>query len=250
MDVGLRLLLLASLGLTCAWSQKGVGSSDSMNTGLAANASPRWSAATAPSGIAISGVVRMDDGSPLPGSVKIQMICAGAERIVAHTTPADDFGFQWYAPSQPGQPDAVGTAFDAINADGDAATRVHRVMANQSESCDLRAELGGYTSTEVSLGSSASFDNSSVGVIWLHRIAGNEGNMVSISTLRAPKDARKDFDKGSQLARAGNQKGAEECFRKALAIDPQFAEAWLSLGRIQFRAGSNDSARARPRRRR
>ena len=44
-------------------------------------------------------------------------------------------------------------------------------------------------------------DSPDVGTIFLHRLGNVEGRIVSAISLAAPKDARKAFEKGSDLAR-------------------------------------------------
>jgi tetratricopeptide (TPR) repeat protein len=184
----------------------------------------------------------MDDGSAVPATVKIQVVCNGTARTVTQTTSVNDFSFQWNASPPSGQTSGASTAFAEIGAVSDAGSRVERMTDDPRQACDLRAEVGGYTSTEVHLSNRLDLDGSDVGVIFLHRIAGDEGRIVSISTLQAPKDARKNFDKGTDLLHAGKLPEAATCFEKAVTIYPRYAEAWLSLGRIQFTTGRRDAA--------
>ncbi len=141
-----------------------------------------------------------------------------------------------------GQTSGGGSAFTEFGAAIDAGSRFDRTEENLPQSCDLRAESGGYGSTEINLNNRFGFDGSDVGIIFLHRLAQGETGMVSVSTLQAPKDARKNFDKGTELLRQGKVAEAAKSFERAVAIYPGYAEAWLSLGRIQFTTGSRDAA--------
>jgi tetratricopeptide (TPR) repeat protein len=111
------------------------------------------------------------------------------------------------------------------------------------DNCELRAELAGYTSSRVSLYQHTEFDSFDVGSIVLHRITGDEGRTVSALSLKAPKDARKNFDKGMELARANKPGDAAASFQKAVATYPQYADAWLSLGQVERQLGARDEAR-------
>jgi tetratricopeptide (TPR) repeat protein len=133
--------------------------------------------------------------------------------------------------------------FSSMSSSNSDAAAVVRGSGTAND-CDLRAELGGYTSSAVNLNNPAAFNGPDVGVIWLHR-TGQEGsgNLVSVFALSAPKDAKKSFDKGIDLMRTRKWGEAAESFRRAVAIYPNYADAWLGLGRVQFTMGSNDAAR-------
>jgi protein O-GlcNAc transferase len=77
----------------------------------------------------------------------------------------------------------------------------------------------------------------------LHKITGDEGRVVSLLSLKAPKDARKNFDKGTQQAHANKLTDAQASFQKSVTTYPQYADAWLGLGRVQLQLGSKDTAR-------
>ncbi len=110
--------------------------------------------------------------------------------------------------------------------------------------CDLLADAPGYTSTKVSLYQHKFFDNFDVGSIVLHRITGDEGRVVSLLALKAPKDAKKNFEKGTEQVRANKLADAAASFQKSVTSYPQYADAWLSLGRVQSQLGAKDEARA------
>ena len=188
-----------------------------------------------PATLTMTGLVMVDDGSPLPDSVSIQVVCNGSERTVAHTLQTGDFGFQWSAQQWSAAPAAsplpVTSAFSPRG-----------IPQGQTVNCDLRAELSGYNSGTVSLANLQASDGCDIGVIWLHRIGVRGSNMVSVSTLKAPKDARRDFDKGNVLLAAGKLSEAAAGFSKAVAEYPGFAEAWMNLGRIQYRMASADAS--------
>jgi tetratricopeptide (TPR) repeat protein len=83
-----------------------------------------------------------------------------------------------------------------------------------------------------------------VGVLWLRPVSGHQGNTVSALSLRAPKDARKLFDKGTELLHSAKLPAAAASFQKAATIYPDYVDAWINLGNAQFRMGANDSARS------
>jgi tetratricopeptide (TPR) repeat protein len=58
---------------------------------------------------------------------------------------------------------------------------------------------------------------------------------VSVSSLAAPGKAQKAFQKGQEYERKGKFEAACDYFKKAVAIYPRYALAWLELGRFQAR---------------
>jgi tetratricopeptide (TPR) repeat protein len=77
----------------------------------------------------------------------------------------------------------------------------------------------------------------------LHRLANVEGSAISMTSLQAPKEARRYYERALQdlhkekLAEAGRE------LQKALEIYPKYAAAWYELGRIQTNAQDFEAAR-------
>jgi tetratricopeptide (TPR) repeat protein len=66
---------------------------------------------------------------------------------------------------------------------------------------------------------------------------------ISVTSLAAPEKAQKAFEKGEEEARKGRLQSAAENFKKAVAMYPRYAIAWLELGRVQARQSSWFEAR-------
>jgi tetratricopeptide (TPR) repeat protein len=189
-----------------------------------------------------------DDGSPLPSNINIQSVCNGVQRIRAHAAPNGDFGFQWSSnpigifedASEGGQHMSSGISGSLSGSgSGSSANRISDPLAN----CELQAQVSAYTSVRVSLIDRRGQETYDVGTIAIHRMSGDEGRTVSALALRAPKDAKKNFDKGTELARANKTEDAAAAFRKAVASYPQYADAWVGLGQTEVTLGSRDAAR-------
>jgi tetratricopeptide (TPR) repeat protein len=174
---------------------------------------------------------------------------------VTHTSAAGDFGFLWNSNAggvfedasesgrAPGSSGSIpGSSLSGASSGGGGATsRMIDPLAN----CELQAELGGYTSSRVNLANRSQVgENMDVGSIVLHRLSGDEGRMVSMLSLKAPKDAKKNFDKGMEQTRANKTADAAASFQKAVAAYPQYADAWLALGKAKVQLGARDEARA------
>lgn len=80
-----------------------------------------------------------------------------------------------------------------------------------------------------------SLDNPNVGTLILH---GNSrvgsGTTISASSLLAPKNAIKAYERGMESLRKGDQDSAQKNFQKAITIYPKYATAWFELGRLEM----------------
>lgn len=192
-------------------------------------------------GIFISGQVVMADGSPVPQNVTILRTCNGNPRTVAYADIKGTFTFQWSQQDAAIVPDAseAGITGRSVASGGSGSGGGPSLIG-----CDLRANLAGYRSDRIDLGR-FSMDSPDVGVIVLHRNgAGKEERTVSATSLMAPKDARKAFERG-QLALLKNKPDqAEKDFENAVARYPRYAEAWLSLGKLRLDRQQTERARA------
>ena len=194
--------------------------------------------------IFLSGKVMMDDGSQLPGNVSIQSICGPLRRTMDHASGDGGFAFQWTTTSS-----SFGDASQAMKMAGGNGGGSLTGSRNGSRgldplaNCDLTADSAGYSSSRVSLYDRAGQNNYDVGVIVLHRISAGEGHTVSVLALKAPKDARKSFEKGTSLAAANKPADAATSFETAVRLYPQYADAWLGLGKMQWQLAQKDLAR-------
>jgi tetratricopeptide (TPR) repeat protein len=105
------------------------------------------------------------------------------------------------------------------------------------------AALPGYRSDELDVGSRRYMDNPDVGSIVLHRLGNVEGTSVSATSLNAPHDAKRAFDRGSEAERRQKWPEAQAEFEKAVAAYPKYAAAWFELGNALQRQGDKPKAR-------
>jgi Tfp pilus assembly protein PilF len=201
-------------------------------------------------GTYLTGNVMLDDGTPPPDPVTIERVCNGAPRAQAYTDSKGRFSFQI------GQTGGVtqdasedGAGLPGASHSAGMATVIgtqQRQMSSQPDTqlanCDLRAVLAGFRSDRVGLGTRRLLDDPNVGTIVLHRIANVEGSAVSMTSLQAPRDARRAYERALQDLRNHRPADAEKGFRKAVEIYPRYATAWYELGRIQQ---SDDTGQAR-----
>ncbi len=193
-------------------------------------------------GTYLSGRVAIEDGSVAPRGIAIDMVCSNLRRTVASTDSKGRFAFQ-YGGGADSVSDASASGQRSSNpllgiSSGDAATALRTVV-----SCDLRANLPGYRSDEISLTDRRALDHTDLGVIVLRRVFTVEGVAVSSTSLNAPKEARNAYESGVKAMRSGRMDGAAKEFQRAVAAYPAYANAWLELGRARQRLGSAQTAR-------
>jgi len=92
------------------------------------------------------------------------------------------------------------------------------------DKCAVSIWLKGYRMATVTL-----YDGA---VIVLKQIGDPEGSTVSVTALHVPKDAAKAYDKGLEALSAGKLSGAQKQFERAVALYPDYAQAWSRLGEV------------------
>lgn len=109
---------------------------------------------------------------------------------------------------------------------------------------EIRVRLSGYRPvTKMIMGPLDSFGLTDVGTITLQRLAKVEGTAISLTSLQAPKKARKEMNKAAKLLKKSKKEKATEHLQKAVEIYPQYAVAWQMLGDIYL--GQNQPEKAR-----
>ena len=201
--------------------------------------------------IYLTGNVMLDDGNPPPDPVTIERVCGGSPRAQAYTDQKGRFSFQIGQTSgvmQDASEDGSSMPNHSTNGNaGGVGPQPQLPLRNapdyQLANCDLRAVLSGFRSDTITLGARRLMDDPHVGTIVLHRLANVEGSAVSMTSLQAPKEARKAYDRALQDLRRNKLPEAAKELRKALDIYPNYAAAWYELGRIQEQDREIEQAR-------
>jgi tetratricopeptide (TPR) repeat protein len=197
--------------------------------------------------IFLSGRVMLDDGTPPPVSVTIMRVCFGNPQPQAYTDAKGRFNFE-LGRSFGMVPDASMDSQDVLGPRTAGSGDRDRAMGdatqiNPTRGCELQAYLPGYRSDSVDLTGRRSMDNPDVGTILLHRLANVEGSVISALSLRAPKDARKAYEKGFAALTKAKWDEAETHLEQAVALYPQYPDAWFSLGAAFQNQGKLEEAR-------
>jgi tetratricopeptide (TPR) repeat protein len=187
----------------------------------------------------------MDDGSELPRNIAIARVCGNNPHIEGHTDSRGYFSIELGAQNVDALQDASTSGLDDFGRFGGQRNDNPGGFAQSSIlfNCELRAQIAGYESQTVNLATRQAFDNPDLGTILLHRIAQTEGTTVSATTLAAPKNARKAYQKGLDLARKKKLDEAQASLQQAVDAYPKYADAWFELGRLQALQGQFEPAR-------
>jgi len=202
----------------------------------------------APQTLRVSGRVMVDDGTPPSFPATIQRVCSGNPHAEGYT---DNQGYFSVLLGQ--NADVIADASETPNASNRNSQPFPSVALpnpasgatglssrslgadNRFSNCELRAQLGGYTSQSINLTARTSLDTPDVGIILLHRMGASEtATTVTATTLKASKEARKALQKGLDLARKNKAEEAIASLREAVEADPDFAFAWCELGKLQL----------------
>jgi tetratricopeptide (TPR) repeat protein len=177
--------------------------------------------------------------------VRIERVCGTATHTEGFTDRKGDFAIQIGSAENASYQDASDGGLRPATAGGgptggglDGGLTDRRLM-----NCDLRARLAGYRSQSIPLTDRRPMDNPDVGVILLHKDSGEGGTTVAASSLAAPKDARKAFDKAQDLMQKGKVSDAYRNYQKAVSLYRGYAAAWCELGKIEARSGQFDKGR-------
>ena len=191
-------------------------------------------------------VIEGAEGESPPEPVVVRMSCGGQSLPQDYT---DRSGRFWFQPScRPvlaiSDASARAAFFGWLGAPG-IGLRTGPSLLDLSR-CWLYAELPGYISSHLWLGMTNSMGTRKVGKISLRRIEGSTGRAISITTLTAPKKAKKAYKKGSKALLSVEEPDYDEAIlhlERAVDLHPDFAAAWEALGRA--RQGVGDDAGAR-----
>ena len=120
-----------------------------------------------------------------------------------------------------------------------------------SNICAAEAKAFGYESTIARFPVRSTSGIVNIGVLTIQRNAAGDAQdrkprtsqTVSATSLKAPPDAVKLFERGSRSLQQGKFANAAKDFESANKIYPGYAESWLNLGRARVSMESLESAR-------
>jgi len=98
------------------------------------------------------------------------------------------------------------------------------ILRRWDDKCGITIWLKGFRKVSVTLHDGA--------VIVLKQTGDPEGSTISVTALHVPKEAAKAYDKGIEAMSGGKLPGARKWFERAVAIYPDYAQAWSQLGQV------------------
>jgi len=190
----------------------------------------------------LQGRVATDDGTPVPHDALVERVCDARVRQQVYATSRGDFSME------------LGSMADSyLDASGDRSPQYGQagkvpgtgISRLELTNCELRATVSGFHSSVISLmdltPGSSSMD---VGAIVVHRATKIKGMTLSAAPYKAPRDARRAYEKGLEAERNGRLADARQYFEKAVEIYPKYANAWFQLGVVLQNLAQKESARA------
>lgn len=205
----------------------------------------------------LTGRVQINDGSIPPPNTVIERLCFGQVFPDGFTDTKGTFNFpvgsdgsaavmdsSMAGTDSRGRPIGDPTRVGGISGQTDRMGTMKGTGTVDLTGCEIRANLPGYRSSAIPLTRRSLFENSNIGTLVLTRIEGVSGTTISATSLQAPSDAKKAYEKGAKEMRKprANVKKAGEQLAKAVTLYPQYAAAWALLGRARARFGDEPGA--------
>lgn len=109
----------------------------------------------------------------------------------------------------------------------------HQATAAQLTGCNIHAELPGFKSTSLHIAFTSIMDNPDLGTVTLTPNSAAAGSSMSETYAKASPDALKMYDEARAQFVKGNAGGARKDLQKTVKVDPNFADAWYHLGKLE-----------------
>jgi tetratricopeptide (TPR) repeat protein len=193
----------------------------------------------------VYGRIVTESGRPLPDSASVELTCGLASLQAIHPDLKGDFQFTLGAGPQ-SNVDMSASNSTPMAGDApiwDSRTESGVVVAPRSLSgCELRISASGYQPLSKVIMNTEDLGGVNAGTFVLTPLAKEQADAVSVNSLRAPKQARKEFEKGEKDIRSNHLKSATRHLEKAVAEYDEYAAAWNDLGRIYVTNRQNEKA--------
>jgi outer membrane protein assembly factor BamD (BamD/ComL family) len=189
----------------------------------------------------LGGRVATHDGAPIPNDMLVERVCNNRVRQQVYASSHGDFSMQLgsRADSFPEASADPTSSYSAARKDS-----LMGISRRELTNCELRASASGFHSRVISLLDLDTFGSSiDVGVIVVQRATKIEGTTLSAIPYKAPKDARKAYEKGVQAEKNGKLADAHKYFETAVKLYPNSANAWFQLGTVLQKENQTDVAR-------
>lgn len=189
----------------------------------------------------LRGRIATHDGTVVPNDMLIERICNNRVRQEVYASSHGDFSMQLGSRTD-SFPEA---SADSISPPGVSSKDTSMgIPRRELTTCELRTSASGFYPRTVSLlGLNTSGGSVDVGTIVMQRGTKVEGATVSAIPYKAPKDARKAYEKGLQAESSGKLADAQKQFEKSVEVYPNSPHAWFHLGAVLQKQNQTDAAR-------
>jgi tetratricopeptide (TPR) repeat protein len=189
----------------------------------------------------LRGRIATPDGAPVPNDLLVQRVCNNRVRQEVYASLRGDFSMQLGSRTD-NFPEASAEASSSngvTNRNSDMG-----ISRRELTTCDLRVSASGFQARVISLmGLDTVGGSIDVGAVVVQRAGKVEGATLSATPYKAPKDARRAYEKGLQAERNGKLADAHKYFETAVEIYPKYLNAWFQLGTVLQKENQNDAAR-------
>jgi hypothetical protein len=189
----------------------------------------------------LQGRVATHDGAPIPNDMLIERVCNNSVRQEVYVSSHGEFNMQVGSRADSYHEASAGPTSPYGVASREPVTGISR---RELTNCELRASASGFQPSVISLlGLDTLGSIVDVGVIVVQRGTKIEGMTLDATPYKAPKDARRAYEKGLQAERNGKLADARKYFETSVRIYPSFADAWFQLGTVLQKENEKDAAR-------
>ncbi len=199
---------------------------------------------TVPEIIYIAGSVMQEDGSPPPFGTVIELDCGDTITREATVDSTGGYGFQVGSSNRIGR--VMADASDRIGEDIFDTADVSQNLGSRGWStsmrttplsvrllrCEVRGQYPGYRSTSARMRAGSISGYTEVEPILMYPIARVQGTSVSLTSMLAPKQARRSVEQATKALKKEKFDEAEVLLKSAIGIYPASAEAWFLLGDV------------------
>jgi cytochrome c-type biogenesis protein CcmH/NrfG len=117
----------------------------------------------------------------------------------------------------------------------------NRIVAASLAGCKVHAQMEGFQSSTLNIINNSIMDDPDIGTITLKRDERTTGAAVSATTLAAPPELLEEFARARSEAISHHPDAAQRLLQQIVIADPNFAEAWYQLGRLQEKTSPQDA---------
>src|SRR6266403_5407700 len=189
----------------------------------------------------LRGRVATQDGAPVPSDLLVERVCNNRTHQEVYASSHGDFSMQLGSRAD-SFPEASADRTSPYGVAGKES--VMGIPRRELKNCELRASGPGFHPSVLSLiDLDPSDSNIDVGVIVVRRGTKIEGTTLSAIPYKAPKNARKAYEKGVQAEKNGKLADAHKYFETAVEMYPSSANAWFQLGSVLQKENEKDAAR-------